>query len=99
MGTSSAQGSAGMLNLDTHILIYFVRGSLTEKEKEVVLSEDLAISDIVLWEMAKLVQLGRLTFDLQHRRFLALLSQLQIFPITLEISTGEWKDPPWLAAA
>ncbi len=75
-----------MLNLDTHILIDFVRGMLTEKERPVVLSADLAISGIVLWEIAKLVELGRLALEMEDRRFISVVEQLQVIPIDLEIA-------------
>ncbi|MEP7341889.1 MAG: hypothetical protein ABI977_29420, partial [Acidobacteriota bacterium] len=43
-----------MLNLDTHILIYLLEGTLHPREHQLVLQQPLAISDIVLWELAKL---------------------------------------------
>ena len=49
-----------MLNLDTHILVASLAGDLTDRERTLVANEDLNISDIVLWELAKLVELGRL---------------------------------------
>ena len=49
-----------MLNLDTHILVASLAGALTDRERTLVANEDLNISDIVLWELAKLVELGRL---------------------------------------
>ena len=50
-----------MLNLDTHILIKAFDGSLTPRERN-VLAEDpeWAISAVVLWEIAKLRELGRI---------------------------------------
>lgn len=75
-----------MLNLDTHILVDFVAGTLSEHEREVVFADDLAISSIVLWEIAKLVQLGRLSLDTSDRRFLALLDNLRIIPIDLDVA-------------
>jgi hypothetical protein len=46
-----------MLNLDTHIVVYLLAGDLTEDEISSMKDQDLAISDIVLWELAKLIQL------------------------------------------
>jgi len=54
-----------MLNLDTHILIFLLAGELNPEELECMQGQDLAISDIVLWELAKLVQLKRLELDLK----------------------------------
>ncbi|MBX3280235.1 MAG: hypothetical protein KF868_19725 [Acidobacteria bacterium] len=47
---------------------------------------DLAISDIVLWVLAKLVQLGRLTLDLSSPAFQTCLQQLTVIPISLGIA-------------
>ena len=47
-----------MLNLDTHILIFLLDGNLDAREHQLVARAPLAISAIVLWELAKLVQLG-----------------------------------------
>ncbi len=49
-----------MLNLDTHVLIYALAGQLTAKERRLLESESWSISTISLWEIAKLVQLGRI---------------------------------------
>ena len=86
MATSSRLGFSGMLNLDTHILIYLLNGSLAQHEQQLVAQQPLAISDIVLWELAKLVQLGRISLNLNSPAFLACLNQLTVFPISLEIA-------------
>ena len=75
-----------MLNLDTHILIALLKGELSEEERALVINARLVISDIVLWELAKLVQLGRLVLDLDSAVFSKCLQTLNIFPITLEIA-------------
>jgi|SRR6516225_10358348 PIN domain nuclease of toxin-antitoxin system len=75
-----------MLNLDTHILIFSLAGDLTNRERSLVEKEDLAISDIVLWELAKLVQLGRLTMDLDSLAFRRSLRHLTIIPISIQIA-------------
>lgn len=75
-----------MLNLDTHILIALLRGELSEKEFALIVNAQLAISDIVLWELAKLVQIGRLVLDLESAEFRNCLRALTVIPITLEIA-------------
>jgi len=75
-----------MLNLDTHILIYLLNGSLTPREHQLVAQQPLAISDIVLWELAKLIQLGRIGLNLNSAAFLNCLNQLGVYPISLEIA-------------
>jgi PIN domain nuclease of toxin-antitoxin system len=75
-----------MLNLDTHILVSVLNGDLSPRERELVLKNELAISDVVLWELAKLVQLGRLGMDLDGPEFRQCLRHVSILPITLEIA-------------
>ena len=75
-----------MLNLDTHILIASLAGELTERERSLVIKEELAISDIVLWELAKLVELRRLAMDLDSVAFRRTIRHLTIIPINIQIA-------------
>ena len=49
-----------MLNLDTHILIFALAGQLRPREKLLLAKERWGISAIVLLEIAKLFELGRI---------------------------------------
>jgi len=75
-----------MLNLDTHILIKAFDGSLTPHERN-VLTEDpeWSISAIVLWEITKLHQLGRVEYGLDNEAFIAAVDRVQIWPITRQV--------------
>ena len=75
-----------MLNLDTHMLVALLKGDLNENEERLVRTEQLAISDIVLWELAKLVQIGRLKLDLNSAAFRNGLRALNVIPISCEIA-------------
>jgi len=75
-----------MLNLDTHIVVALLNGDLKNREHQLVVGESLAISDIVLWELAKLVQLKRLRLDFGNAAFASLLRSVTIFPVTLDIA-------------
>jgi PIN domain nuclease of toxin-antitoxin system len=75
-----------MLTLDTHIVVALLSGDLTDRERELVTNDSLAISDIVLWELAKLVELGRLELDLEDVEFQIFLRSVTVVPITLEIA-------------
>jgi PIN domain nuclease of toxin-antitoxin system len=75
-----------MLNLDTHILVAALDGDLTARERVMVLNESLAVSDIVLWELSKLIQLGRLELDMDSVAFRRSLRHLTIMPITVQIA-------------
>ena len=75
-----------MLNLDTHILVFLLSGDLSDRELRLVQGEQLVVSDIVLWELAKMIQLGRLDMDLDVPEFRECLRSLTIVPINLEIA-------------
>jgi hypothetical protein len=77
-----------MLNLDTHILIHALRGSLTGKERRILSSDPWSISGIVLWEISKLVQLGRVEMDLADPEVVRALSKVHAWPLTFEICRG-----------
>ncbi len=75
-----------MLNLDTHVLISLFTGDVSDEERRLAVHAPLAISDIVLWELAMLVGRQRLFLDLDSPEFHRWLQSLAILPITLEIA-------------
>jgi PIN domain nuclease of toxin-antitoxin system len=75
-----------MLNLDTHILIAGLTGELTDRELNLLEDENIAISDIVLWEISMLVDRKRVSLDMDSAAFRRLLRQLTVYPITMEIA-------------
>ena len=77
-----------MLNLDTHILIHALQGSLTAKERQILSADTWSISAIVLWEISKLVQLGRVEMDLADPDVVRALLKIHTWPLTLEICLG-----------
>ena len=74
-----------MLNLDTHILVRAVDGALTPAERLKLSRQRWGISAIVLWEIAKLAQFGRIAIDLNTPEFVQLLRHIQIWPIDLAV--------------
>lgn len=75
-----------MVSLDTHVLIFALAGKLTAAERRILTAERWSISAIVLWELTKLVQLGRLELDLDDAETVRTLSALHVWPIDLAIS-------------
>jgi PIN domain nuclease of toxin-antitoxin system len=74
-----------MLNLDTHILIHALQGELKKPERQLLAEHSWSISAIVLWELAKLSQLNRISLDLQSPDFSRVLSRIHIWPLTLAV--------------
>ena len=74
-----------MLNLDTHIVVRSLAGSLTAREAKLVAGDDCGISPIVMWEIQMLAELGRIELDLDHPLLVEALKRLHVWPLTPEI--------------
>ena len=75
-----------MLNLDTHILIHALRGELRSREQDLLARERWSVSAIVFWEMAKLVQLGRIEMNLEDREVTGVLNRIHVWPLDLAVA-------------
>ena len=75
-----------MLVLDTHVLVYALAGKLTPRERSVLSRDTWSIAAISLWELAKLVQLGRVQMDLEDADVARALARVHTWPNTLQIS-------------
>ena len=75
-----------MLNLDTHILVRALAGELRPSEQTLLKRNRWSVSAIVLWELAKLVQLGRVDIDLNDREVVRALNRVQVWPIDLAVA-------------
>jgi len=75
-----------LVNLDSHILIFALAGDVTAKERRVLAGNTWSISAIVLWELAKLIQLGRIAMNLEDGEVVRTLSALYVWPIDLAVS-------------
>ena len=75
-----------MLNLDTHILIFSLTGALRAGERAALSQARWSISAIVLWELAKLIRLGRLDMDLDDRQIARVLNGLHVWPLDLDVA-------------
>lgn len=75
-----------MLNLDTHILIKALLGEVTAAEGKLLQSHRWSISAIVLWEIAKLAQLGRIEVGLNDPSLIRALGSVQVWPLTVEVA-------------
>ena len=74
-----------MLNLDTHILVDALEGELRPAERRLLAGDRWGISAIVLWELAKLAQLGRIGLDLGEPRVQRALRQVHTWPLSVEV--------------
>ena len=77
-----------MLNLDTHILIFALRGDLRPHEQAWLTRERWSVSAIVFWELAKLLQLGRVELDLEDRDVAGALGRLHVWPIDMAVAVA-----------
>ena len=75
-----------MLNLDTHVLLYAVTGALRSREARLLSADRWSVSAIVLWEIAKLAQLGRIAVDLDDAEVTRVLARVHVWPLTREIA-------------
>jgi PIN domain nuclease of toxin-antitoxin system len=75
-----------MIGLDTHILIHALRGDLRPRERTLLSGDTWGIAAIVLWELAKLSQLGRVTLDLADRDVEDALSGIHVWPLDLDVA-------------
>jgi PIN domain nuclease of toxin-antitoxin system len=75
-----------VINLDTHVLVFALSGEVTARERRVLAGNSWSISAIVLWELAKLVQLGRIEVDLDEPEVVRTLSGLHVWPVDLAVS-------------
>ena len=75
-----------MLNLDTHILIFALGGQLLPRERRLLRGSRWSVSAIVLWEMAKLIQLGRVDLSLDDREVVRTITRLHVWPIELAVA-------------
>lgn len=87
-----------MLNLDTHILLYALTGDLRDRETSLLSNDAWSISAIVLWEISKLSELGRIEIDLENPELVRTLARIETWPLTLEvcrtIRTLDFKGDP-----
>ena len=75
-----------MLNVDTHVLLYAVTGALRPREARLLSADRWSVSAIVLWEIAKLAQLGRIVVDLDDPDVVRVLARVHVWPLTREIA-------------
>ena len=75
-----------MLNIDTHVLLYAVTGALNPREARLLGHNRWSMSAIVLWEIAKLAELGRITVDLDDAEVVRVLAKVHVWPLTREVA-------------
>ena len=81
----SRPGCLGMLNLDTHILLFALDGTLKPAEQALLASQPWGVSAIVLWELAKLAQLRRIALDTSSPEFAKLFTRIHVWPLDIAI--------------
>jgi PIN domain nuclease of toxin-antitoxin system len=74
-----------MLNLDTHILLGALAGELSRREADVLGHESWSVASIVLWEITRLAELGRIEVDLDDPELVRTLARIHVWPLTLDV--------------
>lgn len=74
-----------MLNLDTHVVLHALAGSLTDEERRLLSADSWSISAIVRWEICKLEQLGRIELDFEVAEVTRVLNRLHTWPLSWEV--------------
>jgi PIN domain nuclease of toxin-antitoxin system len=74
-----------MLNLDTHILIHALNDEVTPGERRLLAGNSWGISGIVLWEIAKLTQLGRISIDMESVEFSRIFARVHVWPLDVAV--------------
>jgi PIN domain nuclease of toxin-antitoxin system len=77
-----------MLNVDTHVLLHALTGTLKPRERRVLGADQWSISAIVLWEIARLARLGRISINLEDPEVVRVLARIHVWPLTREIAHG-----------
>ncbi len=75
-----------MLNLDTHILVFALSGELRPAEQALLARNRWSVAAIVLWELAKLIDLGRVDMDLDDRDISRVLNRIHVWPLDLTVA-------------
>lgn len=75
-----------MLNVDTHVLLDALRGEPRPRERRLLSADRWSVAAIVLWELAKLSQLGRISFDLSSPAVETALSSVHVWPLDLDVA-------------
>ena len=74
-----------MLNLDTHVLLHALAGTLKPEERRLLAQNTWSVSQIARWEVCKLQQLGRIELDLDLPEVGRILNRLHTWPLTWPI--------------
>ena len=74
-----------MLNLDTHVMLHALAGTLKPAERTLLAGEQWSISAIVRWEICKLRQLGRIDVDLDLPEVTRVLHRVHTWPLSWDI--------------
>ena len=70
------------VNLDTVIVLRTLTGELTPRERAILANAEWVVADMVYWEIAKLVQIGKILVDLDGAPLRAVYSKVETLPIT-----------------
>ncbi len=68
------------------MLVFALNGELRPAERALLAQNRWSVAAIVLWELAKLIDLGRIDMDLDDRDVSRVLNRIQIWPLDLAVA-------------
>lgn len=74
------------VNLDTHILVYTLETKLKKKEQEILSTHEWAVSPIVFWELAMLVERDRIDLEFDDHEVQDFFKRLQVLPLSIDVA-------------
>src|SRR5207245_5571613 len=84
-GRSCRRGWVRRRNVESHSSSPALMGALTRRESALLSRETWSISAIVLWEIGKLAQLGRIAVNLDDPELVRALTRLHTWPLSLDV--------------
>jgi PIN domain nuclease of toxin-antitoxin system len=74
-----------VINLDTHIVLFALAGELSRRERHLLATEMSGISGIVLWEIAKLYDKGKINVSVASPGLRRFVDRLVIWGVDYEV--------------
>jgi len=75
-----------MVNLDTHVFLFVVAGTLRPRELAALRGQLWGVSSLVLWEIWRLHEARKIDLGLDDAHLQRVLSEVRVWPVTEEVA-------------